>query len=382
MDIDELLRYAAKYGASDLHITVGNPPIIRVNGRLKKIPGPVLTQDDARALVYSMLSEEQQEAVERRRELDLSYTWGTATGGGPSVSHAGRPAGSVHLEYVTPERIRARVNVFLDLTGVGGAFRIIPARIRSLEELPAPRSVTDLTHRESGLVLVTGPTGCGKSTTLASMIDRIDQQRSARIITIEDPIEYIFTGRNCLISQREIGTHSQSFAAALRACLREDPDVILVGEMRDPETIKLALTAAETGHLVLSTLHTNSVAQTVDRVIDVFPAEQHDYVRQIFANVIQGIISQTLLERKDGRGLVAVMEVLVATPAARNLIRESKSHQVFSLVQTGSEYGMQTTDQGLANLLRKGLITREVAHKAATDRKLFAPQDSPTTEES
>lgn len=365
MDIDELLRYAAKYGGSDLHLTVGSPPIIRVNGRLKKIPGPALTQDDARALVFSILTDEQRAAVDRRREVDLSYTWGTA-----------REAAEVSLEYVTAERIRARVNVFLDLTGLGAAFRIIPARIKPLEELPAPESVAELTRREAGLVLVTGPTGCGKSTTLASMIDRIDQERSARIITIEDPIEYIFQGRNCLISQREIGTHSRSFAAALRACLREDPDVLLVGEMRDLETIRLALTAAETGHLVLSTLHTNSVAQTVDRVIDVFPADQHEYVRQIFANVIQGIISQKLLLRRDGRGRVAAMEVLVATPAVRNLVRESRSHQVFSSVQTGSEHGMQTNDQSLATLLRAGVISDETAWAAATDKRMFPRPDA------
>jgi len=368
MSIDELLRYAAKYGASDLHITVGNAPIIRVNGQLRRIPGPALAPDDAQALIYSILTDEQRAAIERRRELDLSYTWGTSTAGTES---------SVTVEYVTPERIRARVNVFLDLSGIGGAFRIIPARIRTLEDLPAPESVAELSHCPSGLVLVTGPTGCGKSTTLASMIDRIDQERSARIITIEDPVEYIFQGRNCLISQREIGTHTKSFAAALRACLREDPNVILVGEMRDLETIRLALTAAETGHLVLSTLHTNSVAQTVDRVIDVFPADQHDYVRQILANVIRGIISQTLLPRKDGRGRVAAMEVLIATPAAKNMIRESKSHQVASLVQTGSQYGMQTMDQCLAMLLRKGLIAADVAHATATDKKLFTSPESP-----
>ncbi|MEO0082014.1 MAG: type IV pilus twitching motility protein PilT [candidate division WOR-3 bacterium] len=364
MDIDELLRYAVKYGASDLHITVGNPPILRVNGRLKKIPGPALTATDAQALIHPILTEEQRAAVERKREIDLSYTWGTS-----SAVHSG----TVSVEYVTPERIRARVNVFLDLTGIGAAFRIIPAQIRRLEELPAPESVAELTRAPSGLVLVTGPTGCGKSTTLASMIDRIDQERAARIITIEDPIEYIFRSRNCLISQREIGTHSKSFAAALRACLREDPDVILVGEMRDLETIQLALNAAETGHLVLSTLHTSSVAQTVDRVVDVFPADQHEYVRQIFANVIQGIIAQKLLVRKDGRGRLAAMEVLIVTPAVRNMIRENKSHQVFSMVQTGSEHGMQTMDQCLTELLRKGLISHEVALAAAVERKLFGP---------
>jgi twitching motility protein PilT len=364
MSIDELLRYAAKYGASDLHITVGNPPIIRVNGKLKKIPGPVLSADDSQSLLYSILTDEQRAAVEERRELDLSYTWGTAV-----------PAGSVVLEYTTPERVRARVNVFIDLSGVGGAFRIIPAKIRTLEELPAPDSVAEMTRCPTGLVLVTGPTGCGKSTTLASMIDLIDQERQDRIITIEDPIEYIFKGQNCLISQREIGAHSRSFADALRACLREDPNVIFVGEMRDLETIQLALTAAETGHLVLSTLHTNNVAQTVDRVIDVFPADQHDYVRQIFANVIRGIISQTLLPRKDQRGRVAAMEVLIATPAVKNMIRESKSHQVASLVQTGSQHGMQTMDQCLAMLLRKGLISIDTAYVVATDKKLFAPPE-------
>ena len=373
MDIDELLRYSAKYGASDLHITVGNPPIIRVNGRLKPIPGPALTQADAEALVYVILTEDQRAAVQRRREIDLSYTWGTVS--------MGMETANLGLEYVTADRIRARVNVFLDLTGIGAAFRIIQASIRTLEELPAPPSIAELTRHQSGLVLVTGPTGCGKSTTLASMIDRIDQERSARIITIEDPVEYIFKGRNCLISQREIGTHSHSFAAALRAALREDPDVLLVGEMRDLETIRLALTAAETGHLVLSTLHTSNVAQAVDRVIDVFPADQHEYVRQIFSNVIRGIVSQQLLVRKDGRGRVAAMETLIATPAVRNILREAKSHQVFSLIQTGSEYGMQTLDQSLTELLRRNLISVETAQTVANDRRLFAPGTIPGSSE-
>jgi twitching motility protein PilT len=371
MNIDELLKYAAKYGASDLHITAGNPPIIRVNGRLKKIPGPALTADDAQALVYSILTDEQRQAVERKREIDLSYTWGAATQ--RMVPEA------LSLEYISPERVRARVNVFLDLNGIGAAFRIIPAKIRTLDELPAPPSVAELTRCHSGLVLVTGPTGCGKSTTLASMIDLIDQEQAVRIITIEDPIEYIFQPRNCLISQREIGTHSRSFASALRAVLREDPDVILVGEMRDLETISLALTAAETGHLVLSTLHTNSVAETVDRVIDVFPADQQEYVRQIFASVIRGIISQILLPRRDGRGRVAAMEVLIATPAIRNLIREAKIHQIPSLVQTGSQYGMQTMDQCLEVLLKKGLISPEVAYAVANDKKMFAPPETPVS---
>ncbi|MDH5186868.1 MAG: type IV pilus twitching motility protein PilT [candidate division WOR-3 bacterium] len=365
VDIDELLKYAAKYGASDLHLTVGNPPIIRVNGRLKRIPGPSLTAEEVRTLIFSILSEEQRAKLEKKRELDLSYSWGTAP---PYIK----------LDYQTSDRVRARVNVFLEIVGIGAAFRIIPARIRSLDELPAPESVKELTRRHKGLVLVTGPTGCGKSTTLASMIDFIDHQSCERIITIEDPIEYIFQGKNCLISQREIGVHSTSFASALRACLREDPDVILVGEMRDLETISLALTAAETGHLILSTLHTNNVAETVDRVIDVFPSEQHNYVRQIFANVIMGIISQILAPRKDGRGRVAVMELLIATPAIRNQIREAKSYQIPSLVQTGSQYGMQTMDQCLANLLRKGLISQQTAWEYATDKKMFKREEVET----
>ncbi len=362
VDLDEILKYAAKYGASDLHITAGNPPIIRVNGRLKRIPGPNLTPEEIRTLIFTILSEEQKAKLDQKRELDLSYSWGNVP---PYIK----------FDYQTSDRVRARVNVFLEIGGIGAAFRIIPARIRTLDELPAPESLKELTRKYKGLVLVTGPTGCGKSTTLASMIDFIDHEGCERIITIEDPIEYIFQGKNCLISQREIGIHSNSFASALRACLREDPDVIFVGEMRDLETISLALTAAETGHLVLSTLHTNNVAETVDRVIDVFPAEQHNYVRQIFANVIMGIISQVLVPRKDGRGRVSAMEVLIATPAIRNQIREAKSYQIQSLVQTGSQHGMQTMDQSLANLLRKGLISHQTALEYSIDKKMFKRGD-------
>lgn len=377
MDIDELLKYAAKYGASDLHITSGNPPIIRVNGRLKRIPGPALTNEEVRALIFAILNEEQRAKLDQKRELDLSYAWRTVSLGRPES--AGKSASYLRVDYQTADRVRARVNVFQEINGIGAAFRIIPARIRALDELPAPESVKELARKRNGLVLVTGPTGCGKSTTLASIIDFIDRERTERIITIEDPIEYIFFGKNCLISQREIGIHSVSFANALRACLREDPDVILVGEMRDLETISLALTAAETGHLVLSTLHTNNVAETVDRVVDVFPKDQHNYVRQIFANVIMGIVSQILVPRKDGRGRVAAMEVLIATPAIRNLIREAKSYQIPSLVQTGSQHGMQTLDQSLTSLLRKGLISLQTAQEYAVDKKLFKREEGPET---
>ena len=353
--IDELLKYAAAYGASDLHITANNPPIIRVYGELKKIPGPILTKEDTKEIIYSILNKDQIAALERKKEIDLSYTWGEVTEG-------------VRVEYTSKDRIRARVNVFLDMNGIGAAFRIIPARIKTLEELPAPPIVAELVRKRRGLILVTGPTGCGKSTTLASMIDLIDREKALRIITIEDPIEYVFKGRNCLISQREIGVHSRSFASALRACLREDPDIILVGEMRDLETISLALTAAETGHLVLSTLHTNNVAETVDRVIDVFPADQQNFVRHIFANVIVGIISQILVPRREG-GRAAAMEILVGTPAIKNLTRENKSYQIPSLVQTGTEFGMQTLDQSLIKLYQDGIITKDTLFEYCVDEK-------------
>ena len=363
MNIDELLRYAAKYGASDLHITVGNPPIIRVQGRLKKIPGPALAPEDAQALVFSILSDEQRQAVERKRELDLSYTWGTS-----STQPA---ADMVSVEYVTAERVRARVNVFLDQSGIGGAFRIIPGKIRTLDELPAPNSVAELTRCPSGLVLVTGPTGCGKSTTLASMIDLVDQERSARIITIEDPIEFLHESKKCLINQRELGPHTLSFPNALRSALREDPDYVLVGEMRDLETIRLALTAAETGHLVFATLHTSSAAKTIDRIIDVFPAAEKDMVRAMLSESLVAVISQTLLKTKDGQGRVAAHEIMTGTPAIRNLIRENKVAQMYSAIQTGQAMGMQTLDQNLTELVRRNIVSASEARTRAVNRELF-----------
>jgi len=342
MPIQELLRLAVERGASDLHLSVGYPPILRVNGLLTPLPMPPYTDEMLEREIMSLLTSEQQRKFKAKKDLDFAY--------------------------MIPKLARFRVNVFYQFGGIGAAFRIIPSEIRTLEDLPAPEGVIELTKKRQGLILVTGPTGCGKSTTLAAMINRIDSERHAHIITIEDPIEYIFEGKNCLINQREIGTHAISFADALKSALREDPDVILVGEMRDLETISLALTAAETGHLVLSTLHTNNVAETVDRVINVFPGDQQNFIRSIFANVIEGIISQSLVISKDGQRRLAVMEVLIATPAIRNLIRENKSYQILSTVQMSTKEKMQTFDQALIDLYNRGLISYETVLENARDK--------------
>jgi twitching motility protein PilT len=346
VNLHQLLRAMIEKGASDMHITTGSPPLLRIDGAIVPLKLPPLSPVETKQLCYSVLTEEQKIEFEKSKELDLSF-------------------GVKNLS-------RFRANIFLQRGAVSGAFRSIPFKILSFDELGLPPIVARLAEKPRGLVLVTGPTGSGKSTTLASILDKINSETRQHIITIEDPIEYLHPHKRCILNQREVGSDTASFKLALKYVLRQDPDVVLVGEMRDLETISLALTAAETGHLVLSTLHTNNVAQTVDRVIDVFPADQHEYVRQIFANVIQGIVSQTLLTRKDGRGRIAAMEVLVPTPAVRNMIRESKSHQVFSLVQTGSEHGMQTMDQCLAGLLRRGLISEAIAYAGALDKKLFA----------
>jgi len=338
--LSQLLQLAVKHEASDLHLSVGYPPILRVNGVLTTLPLPPYTNDRLENELLSLLDAHQRQRLQVDKNIDFAFS--------------------------TPDA-RFRVNIFYQLAGIAAAVRVLSTRIRTLEDLPAPPALADLVRKKQGLILVTGPTGCGKSTTLAAMIDRIDSERHAHIITIEDPIEYIFEGRNCLINQREIGRHAKSFAEALRSALREDPDVILVGEMRDLETISLALTAAETGHLVLSTLHTNNVAETVDRVINVFPGEQQNFVRHIFANVIQGIISQSLVSKRDGTRRIAVMEVLIATPAIRNLIRENKSHQILSVVQMSTQEKMQTFDQALISLYNEGLISYDTAISFARD---------------
>ncbi len=320
--------------ASDLHLTVGAPPTVRVHGSLRPIPGaPRLDSPALQRVMYAILTQQQREVFEERLELDFSYS--------------------------LPGRARFRVNMYMQREAVGAAFRVIPFEIKNLESLGIPPVVSSFSSLPRGFVLVTGPTGSGKSTTLAALIDIANSTRHDHIMTVEDPIEFLHRHRNCLVNQREVGTDTHSFAEALKHVLRQDPDIILVGEMRDLETIQVALTAAETGHLVFATLHTQDAAQTVDRIIDVFPPHQQQQIRQQLAGTLQGIVCQTLCKTADGRGRVAAVEVLVATPAIRNLIREGKTHQIYSAMQAGAQYGMQTLDQHLADLVRKHRITHE-----------------------
>ena len=341
VDFASVLGQMVEVRASDVHITPGLPPAMRVNGRVTPLPDfPTMTPQDTREIVYSVLNDSQRKRFENERQLDLSYA--------------------------IPGLARFRVNVFFQRGSVSAAFRLIPQEIQSLEELGLHAPVAEFTRKPRGFVLVTGPTGSGKSTTLASMVDMINRDRSEHILTIEDPIEFLHRHRRCLVNQREIGSDATDFSTALRAALREDPDVILVGEMRDLETISTALTAAETGHLVFATLHTQSTAQTVDRIIDVFPPHQQHQVRMQLSIALQGIITQQLLETADGAGRICATEVLVPTPAIRNLIREGKTHQIYSALQTSGSMGMQTMDASLAQLVRKGAITRSLAEQRAS----------------
>jgi twitching motility protein PilT len=334
--IDDLLRRAHELEASDLHITPGTEPVVRVRGKLQRLDEfEKLTPDLTRELVYRILSTHQQKTLETKRNVDLAYSL-------PGVA-------------------RFRVNAFFQRQAIGAAFRMIPSEIKSLDELGLPAQLGDLAAKPRGLVLVTGPTGSGKSTTLAAMLDMINRSRSEHILTIEDPIEFLHWHRNCVVNQREIGGDATTFAEALRAALRQDPDVILVGEMRDLETIGTALTAAETGHLVFATLHTQSAPQTIDRVIDVFPAEQQDQVRVQLSGTLQGVVTQTLVPTADGRGRVAALEILIPDDAVRNLIRQGKIEQIYSGMQTGTANGMQTMEQSLASLVLRHVITREEA---------------------
>lgn len=343
--LDTLLQFAVKKDASDIHVAAGSAPIVRIHGTLKKVDGKILSQDQIEHLVNEMLDEEQKKILYEHKELDFAYA--------------------------IPGVARFRTNVYHQLRGKSIAFRIIPEKIRSLKDLNCPPGVYEMARRQEGLVLVTGPTGSGKSTTLAGMIDLIDTEKNVHIITVEDPIEYVYQGRNCLINQRELGPHTHSFANALRAALREDPDVILIGEMRDLETISLALTAAETGHLVFGTLHTNSASETVNRVVDVFPAGQQEQIKAQFADSILGVISQRLIPTIDGESRVAAMEILFATSAAKNLIREGKNHQIPSVIQTSGQFGMQSMDQSLMNFVQAGKISQEQAMLFANDTNFF-----------
>jgi twitching motility protein PilT len=347
LDITELLVLAKQKGASDLHLTVGVPPKLRVNGELVDVEGwPALSREDVHGMLYDILTDAQKARFEEHLDLDFSV----------ELHHLGR----------------FRVNVFFQRLGEGAVFRLIPSRIKSIQELGLPPVLEELALRDRGLIVVTGPTGSGKSTTLAAMVDLINQRRTAHIITLEDPIEFVHAHKRSIVNQREIGPHARSFAAALRAALREDPDVILVGEMRDLETISLALTAAETGHLVLSTLHTSGAAQTINRIIDVFPSHQQEQVRVQLAESLVGVVAQLLLPTADGSGRVPAVEVMVATPAIRNLIRENKVHQIPSAIQTGLKDGMQSLDQSLRHLLKTGRITAEVAYRWAVDKHAFS----------
>src|SRR5437660_3233579 len=342
MDIDfaDLLMEVVSRRASDLHLTAGAQPTVRVRGRLSPVDDyPQLSGADTREIIYSILTGDQRQRLETDWQLDFAYS--------------------------IPGHARFRVNAYYQRGAIGAAFRLIPFGMSSIEELGLPATVHEFTRRPRGFVLVTGPTGSGKSTTLAAMIDEINRTREEHIMTIEDPIEFLHGHKKCIVNQRELGSDAQSFSDALKAALRQDPDVILVGEMRDLETISTALTAAETGHLVFATLHTQDAPQTIDRIIDVFPASQQGQVRAQLSVALQGIVTQQLLPTSDGSGRVVATEVLVPTPAVRNLIREGKTHQIYSVLQTGSAVGMQTMDASLAQLVRAGKITRQLAESRA-----------------
>jgi twitching motility protein PilT len=334
-DFADVLLEVLRLKASDLHLTAGSPPMVRQKGRLGALDYPVLTPLQSREIIYSILTNDQRKKLENEWQIDFAYS--------------------------IPGQGRFRVNAYFQRASLGAAFRLIPNEMPALDDLGLPPVLREFTKKPRGFVLVTGPTGSGKSTTLAAMLDVINKERHEHIMTIEDPIEFLHRHQNCIVNQRELGSDAQSFALGLKAALRQDPDVILVGEMRDLETIATALTAAETGHLVFATLHTQDTAQTVDRIVDVFPPAQQHQVRVQLSVSLQGIVTQQLLPTADGQGRVCSTEILVPTPAVRNLIREGKTHQIYSALQTGGAHGMQTMDASLADLVRRHKITRELA---------------------
>ncbi|NBT28388.1 MAG: type IV pilus twitching motility protein PilT [Gammaproteobacteria bacterium] len=345
MDLSELLAFAVKNGASDIHISSGLPPLIRIDGDIRRIKVDALSSNVVHDMIYDIMLDNQRKEFEERWEADFAFE--------------------------LPNIARFRVNAFNQSRGPSAAFRTIPTEVLSLETINAPAIFRALSEKHRGLVLVTGPTGSGKSTTLAAMIDYVNHTKKGHILTIEDPIEFVHQSHSCLINQREVGRDTRSFNDALRSALREDPDVVLVGEMRDVETISLALTAAETGHLVFGTLHTSSAAKTIDRIIDVFPAGEKEMVRAMLSESLQGVIAQRLL-KKPGGGRVAAYEIMIGTPAIRNLIREAKIPQIYGMIQTGKEAGMITMDQSLEDLVNRGVVERAVARSLAVDQAKFS----------
>lgn len=349
--IDAFFKVMCEQNASDMHLAVGAAPILRIHGALRKVDYPPLTDLVLRPMLYEMLSEKQIERVEKPKDLDFSYS--------------------------APGIARFRSNIFTKSSGLAAAFRRIPFQISTLAQVSAPDTFKQMCEYKSGLVLVTGPTGCGKSTTLAAMIDHINKTTNLHIITLEDPLEFVHEPKGCMISQREIGTHCEDFASGLRSSLREDPNVVLVGEMRDLDTIQLAISAAETGHLVFATLHTASAPKTVDRIIDVFPTDRQSQVRTMLSESLRAVISQQLLPRVDGKSRVAAYEILIANPAIRSLIREQKTFQISSMISTGRKEGMQTMDQALRELVQNGQITSATANRFADNPSMF-PGGRPT----
>ncbi|MSP95975.1 MAG: type IV pilus twitching motility protein PilT [Betaproteobacteria bacterium] len=346
MDLTELLAFVVKNKASDLHLSSGLPPMIRVHGDIKRINLPAMEHKDVHGMVYDIMNDGQRKFYEENLECDFSFA--------------------------IPNLARFRVNAFVQQRGAAAVMRVIPSKILSLEDLKAPKIFKDISDYPRGVVLVTGPTGSGKSTTLAAMVNHKNESEEGHILTIEDPIEFVHESKKCLINQREVGPHTLSFSNALRSALREDPDVILVGEMRDLETIRLALSGAETGHLVFGTLHTSSAAKTIDRIIDVFPAAEKDMIRAMISTSLRAIISQTLLKTKDGHGRVAAHEIMIGTPAINNLIREAKIPQMYSAIQTGQQYGMKTLDQDLQDLVKRNVVSMGEARSKAANKDNFA----------
>lgn len=345
--IDAFFKLMHEQNASDLHLAAGQPPALRIHGDIERVKYKVLENDELRAMLYEIAAEDKIKTFEETGDVDFGYE--------------------------IPGLARYRANFFMQKNGVGAVFREIPSSIMTCEQLGLPPVISKLATLPRGLVIVTGPTGSGKSTTLAAIIDEANRKRSDHIITIEDPIEFVHKSRGCQVNHREVGIHTKTFSAALRGALREDPDIILVGEMRDLETISLAIEAASTGHLVFSTLHTTSAPKTVDRIIEVFPPQEQAQIRSTLADGIRAIISQTLFKRTDKKGRIPALEILIATPAVRNLIREAKSHQIASMIQTGKKYGMQLLDDAIMDLYNKGRISGDDAYLKSNDKGRFRP---------